>query len=67
MSTELKRVSGGYIVSTVSAPGSRKKLPRNAVRLDDPDKAALVAEIVKQADAARTKLGIRTKREDPVV
>lgn len=63
MSTQLQRVPQGYIVSTVSAPGGRKKMPRKAVRVGSADMALVIQEIVKQADAARAELGISTQKE----
>lgn len=67
MSTQLTRVPGGYIISTVIAPGKRKKMARKAVRVGDADMVRVIAEMVSQADSARAELGIRTQREVPVV
>lgn len=67
MSTQLKRVSGGYEVSTVIGPGSRKKAARKPVFVPAGDLPALKDEIVRQAKAARLELGVPPQKEKPLV
>lgn len=63
MSTMLADRPGVWLVSTVSGPGGRRKIPRGAVAVPKGDKAALQAEIVRQADAAR-KIYLLLMEED---
>ena len=67
MSTQLKRIPGGYEVSTISAPGGRKKRARGAVKVTSGDPRDLIAEMTRQAEAARAAFGIVQEKEKPVV
>jgi hypothetical protein len=62
MSTMLVDHDTHWVVATVTGFGSRKKLPRNRVRVEKGDAAALAAEVIRQADAARQAAGIPAKQ-----
>lgn len=67
MSTMVSEIGKMLRVSTVMGPGRRKKLPRGGVLVPKGDEDALIAEVVRQATAARVRLGIAITKEKPVV
>lgn len=67
MSTMLEEFPSHWVVSTLAAPGKRRKVPRLrvAVGKDDPDR--LTAEIIKQCESARLDAGVKLPPQEPVV
>lgn len=67
MSTMLADKGSHWEVSTLAAPGRRKKLPRRRVRVPKGDPDALRLEMIRQAEAARSLFLITQRKEEPVV
>lgn len=63
MSVQLADKGDHYEVSTISAPGTRKKLPRLAVVVPKGDDVALAAEIERQEQAAQLAFGVGKRTE----
>lgn len=58
MSTQLDDLGAMWRVSTVTAPGKRKKMARKSVLIPKGDKDALRLEIIRQAEQARRDFGV---------
>lgn len=67
MSTKLTDTPDGVLVQTLVSPNSKRRAPRLGVLVPADDRDAVVAEIVKQAIAARRLVGIVPTQEEPVV
>lgn len=67
MSTQLADKGTHFEVSTVAAPGTRRKIPRGATMVPKGDPELLKAEIVRQAKALRVAFGVEQTEEVPVV
>lgn len=67
MSTQVTEHPSHWEVSTIIGQGKQHKLPRLRVMVAKGDPAALRAEIIKQAEAARKVFGLATPTEDTVV
>jgi hypothetical protein len=63
VSTQLEDHGTHWVVSTLTSEGNRHKLPRLRVAVEKGDPAALRAEIIKQADAARALFGLTQTKE----
>lgn len=61
MSTMLREVGEEMEVSTLAAPGKRRKIPRSAVLVPKRDVEGIKAEAERQAVQARIDLGIIEK------
>lgn len=67
MSTQRDDRGGDVLISTLTAQGSRRKLPRNTVRIPKGERKLIKAEMLRQAKQARLDLGVEQKLEVPVV
>lgn len=67
MSTKLTDTPDGVLVQTLVSPHLKKRAPRPGVLVPAGDRDGLVAEIVKQAVAARRLVGIEPRPQEPVV
>lgn len=67
MSTMLEESGGMYVVSTISAAGKQRKMPRGRVMVPKGDVAMRQAEIVRQAKALRVAVGVKDGNEEQVV
>lgn len=58
---------GAYVVSTLTAQGKRRKIPRHRTLVLGDDWAPVLAEAEKQAKAARRLFGVPVDLPEPVV
>lgn len=66
MSTKVAEVGDMFLVSTMVAPGSRRKIARGGVLVPKGNPDLLKAEIVRQAKAARLLFGVVQKEKETV-
>lgn len=66
MSTQLDDLGAMWRVSTVTAPGKRKRMARKSVLIPKGDKDALRQEIIRQAEQARRDFGVPVTPQEAV-
>lgn len=66
MSTQLEDREDHWVVSTVAAPGGRKRMARGHVAVPKGDDDALKAEMLKQAVALRVEAGVSVPPSEAV-
>lgn len=67
MTTLLEDHGTHWVVKTIDGGGKRRRMGRYAVRVGKSDPEAVRAEMVKQAEVARAKVGLLQAGQVPVV